>query len=377
MKNIFTLFLFLSSLSIANAQEKEFHLQGMIGGLQNEKLFLYQETGEEVILLDSTITNNGEFSFKGKTNHAFVAQLAYAKYNRAKLFLSPSPMNLLVHKNQFNYEILIGKLTGSKAQNRYEDYLKKHEENKQKKLKIIDTLEATEIQTDTIKKKNLLNDYKQLNQFKKEYFYKFASSPAVSYLLYQDYFAGKIALDELKKYIEVLSKENPNGIYITNLRKRISILEGISERGVIPNIQAKTLKGDIFNLKNSNQNLHLFYIWRAHTPDKNEKHYKALEELQNKLSNLDIELVSIIRNSSYNRLRIPGTNKGELWRPKLNEYQKYIQIESIDKSIDIVKYLDRKTNCFLVDRDGLILYHQDRMDTNLLLSEITKQLSKL
>lgn len=374
MKKFLTLLTFVSVISFVNAQEKEFSLTGMIGGLQNEKLFLYQETGEEVILLDSTITNNGEFSFSGKTDHGFVAQLKCAKFKKAKIFLSPSKMNLLVHKDKFNYKILTGKLTGSQAQDRYEDYLKKQEINTQKKLKIVDALELPEVLSDSIKKNTLLNDYKKLNKFKEEYFYKYASSPVVSYLIYQDYFAAKMDLEKLKKHLEILNMANPNGIYVKNLNKRVSILDGISERKEVPNITGVTLKGENFNLKNAKQNLLLFYIWRAWTPDKNEIHYKALGELQTKLENKNVELVSIIRNSSYNMVRIPGTNKGELWHPTANDSQKYIQIESLDKSVDFVKYLDRSTNIFLVDKNGKILYQQKTFDTKLLLSEITKQL---
>jgi uncharacterized protein DUF4369 len=129
MKKYLTLLLLVSVLSTVNAQEKEFSLKGMIGGLQNEKLFLYQETGEEVILLDSTMTSNGEFSFTGKADHAFVAQLRFAKYKRAKLFLSPSQMNLLVHKDKFERKILIGstrpirRLSG-KTRNQYSEKTK-------------------------------------------------------------------------------------------------------------------------------------------------------------------------------------------------------------------------------------------------------------
>ncbi len=377
MKKILTLLPFLCIFSFVNAQEKEFSLTGMIGGLQNEKLFLYQETGEEVVLLDSTITNNGEFSFTGKTDHAFVAQLKYAKYKKAKIFISPSQMNLLVHKKEFKYKILIGKLTGSKAQDRYEDYLKKQEENNQKKLKIVDALELPEVNSDPIKKKALLDDYKTLNKFKQDYFYKYASSPVVSYLIYQEYFGAKANLEDIKKHLTILNMANPNGIYVKNLNKRVTILDGISKRAEVPNITGTTLKGENFNLKEAKAKLNLFYIWRAWTPDKNEKHYKTLAEIQTKLENKDIDLVSIIRNSSFNMIRIPGTNKGELWRPTLDESQKYIQIESLDKSVDFVKYIDRNINIFLVDQNGKILYHQNKFDANSLLSEITNLLSKL
>ncbi len=377
MKNYLTLLLLFSLLPSVNAQEKSFSLKGMIGGLQNEKLFLYQETGEETILLDSTITNNGEFKFTGKTDHAFVAQLRFDKYKRAKLFLSPSSMNLLVHKDKFKYKMLVGKLTGSKAQDRYEEYLQKLEVNNQKKLKIVDALELPEVLADSIKKKTLLDNYKKLNKFKQEYFYKYASSPVIPYLIYHEYFAGKIDLEGLKDHLKILKMANPHGIYVENISKRIAILDGISERGEVPNITGKTLKGENFNLKKSKRNLHLFYIWRAWTPDKNEKHFTALEKLQSNFENKNIDLVSIIRNSSFNMVRIPGTNKGKLWHPTLKDTRKYIQIESIDKSVDFVKYLDRTINVFLVDRNGHILYHQDTFDTNLLLSEITKQFSKL
>ena len=61
--------------TIGEAQKKQFILNGMIGGLKNQKVYLLKDVGEGKILIDSTQTQNGEFRFHGETNQAFAARL--------------------------------------------------------------------------------------------------------------------------------------------------------------------------------------------------------------------------------------------------------------------------------------------------------------
>lgn len=376
MKNLFLVFIFISISSFkANSQEKDFVLSGMIGGIQNETLFLYQETGENVVLLDSVMTKNGEFQFSGKMEHPFVAQIGLTKNRRAKIFLSPSKMNLLVHKDELKYNFLINKLTGSEAQNRYEDYESKLQKNHQEKLKVANDLELPEVYSDSIKKKNLLAKYKRLNKFKNDYFHNYASSPVVPYLIFQEYFGGKCSLNDVKEYLKTLNIANPNGIYVKNLNKRIEKIEQIFTRNEFPAFSATTLKGKEYNFTEQEAEFCLFYIWRAWTPDKNKSHYQALEQLQTSCEEKGIELVSLIRNSSYNMIPIEGNKKWKQWRPVPDASHKYIEIESIDKSVELLRYIDRKFHAFLVNKKGEILYHQTTFDTNLLISESNKFVS--
>jgi len=376
MKKLFVVFLFISiSIFGAHSQEKEFVLTGMIGGIQSETLFLYQETGENVILIDSVMTKNGEFRFSGKMEHPFAAQIGLTKNRRAKIFLSPSKMNLLVHKTDLKNEFLTKKLTGSQVQNRYEDFQYKLHKNHQAKLRIANDLELPEVNSDSIKRKALLAEYKRLNKFKKEYFHNYASSPVVSYLIFQEYFGGKCNLEDVKKYLKTLEIANPNGIYVKNLNKRVERIEQIFTKNELPVINSLTLKGKEYNSKNRKNQFHLFYIWRAWTPDKNKVHYLALNQLQTTCTKNGIELVSLIRNSSYNMIPVGGIKKWKQWRPKVDPSHEYIEIESMDKSIELLRYMDRKFHAFLVNKDGKIVYHQNTFNTNLLITELTKFVS--
>ncbi len=377
MKNSILIFLFIfTSILNAKAQEKEFILSGMIGGIQDETLFLYQETGENVVLLDSVVTKNGEFQFSGKMEHPFVAQLGLSKNRIAKIFLSPSKMNLLAHENEFKYRFLINKVTGSEAQNRYEDYESKLQKNNQEKLKIANDLELPEVYSDSIKKNTLLSEYKRLNKFKKEYFHNYASSPVVSYLIFQEYFGAKCSLDDVKGYLKTLNIANPNGIYVKNLNKRVETIEQIFTRNELPAVKSNTITGKEYNFADQKEKYHLFYIWRAWTADKNELHYQALNQLQMNCKANGIKLVSIIRNSSYNMTPVEGTKEWKQWRPLVDSTHEYIEIESIDNSVDLIKYLDRQSHAFLVNKEGKILYHQTTFNTNLLISELAKFVSK-
>jgi len=161
---------------------------------------------------------------------------------------------------------------------------------------------------------------------------------------------------------------------VKNLNKRVKIIDGLYEKGEFPNITCNTITGEKFNLEKGKYVL--FYIWRAWTPDQNEKHYQALNELQTTCNKKDVKLVSLIRNSSYNMIRIPGTNKGELWKPKADSSHNYVEIESLDKSVELVRYLDRKFHAFLLDEEGKIIYQQNTFNTKVLLSELAKYVSK-
>ncbi|MBN2595987.1 DUF4369 domain-containing protein [Labilibaculum sp.] len=377
MKKAVVIFIFISGIVFKSySQNTKFILEGMIGGIQNETLFLYQETGENVILLDSVITKNGEFQFTGKTDHAFAAQLGLSKNRRAKIFISPSKMNLLVHKDEFKHNFLIKKLTGSEAQNRYEDFQNKLQKNNQQKLKIANDLELPEVNSDSIKKKMLLAEYKRLNKFKKEYFHNYASSPVVSYLIFQEYFGAKCSLDDVKIYLKTLNIANPNGIYVQNLNKRVETIEQIFTRNEFPDLSSITLKGQEYNFTDRKAQYYLFYIWRAWTTDKNEPYYQALDQLQISCKENGIELVSLIRNSSYNLLPVQGTKEWKQWRPVIDSSHEYIEIESIDNSVDLIKYLDRQFHAFLVNQEGKILYHQNTFDNDLLISQFAKFVSK-
>ncbi|PKQ65738.1 hypothetical protein BZG02_01655 [Labilibaculum filiforme] len=376
MKKIFVAYL-LISICILNvySQEKEFVLKGMIGGIQEETLFLYQETGENVILLDSVTTKNGEFQFSGKTDHAFVAQLGLSKNRRAKIFISPSSMNLLAHQDEFKHDFLIKKLTGSEAQNRYEDFQNKLQKNNQEKLKIANDLELPEVYSDSIKKKTFLAEYKRLNKFKKEYFHNYASSPVVSYLIFQEYFGAKCSLDDVKEYLKTLNMANPNGIYVKNLNLRVEMIEQIFIKQEFPALNSTTINEKAYHFEAQKNKYHLFYIWRAWTPDKNEIQYQALDTLQTICKENGIELVSIIRNSSYNLIPVVGTKDWKQWRPIADSSHQYTEIESIDNSVDLIKYLNRQFHAFLVNNKGQIIYHQDAFDTKLLVSELAKFVS--
>lgn len=75
-------------------------------------------------------------------------------------------------------------------------------------------------------------------------------------------------------------------------------------------------------------------------------------------------------------IRIPGTEMGELWKPTVRPELNCIEIESLDNSVEIIRYLDRQFHAYLLDKDGKIIYHQNKFDTSLLISELSKLISK-
>ncbi|WP_321517075.1 DUF4369 domain-containing protein [Marinifilum fragile] len=376
MNKVICLFLLSITLTIPiHAQQKSFTLQGMIGGLQEEYIYLYKHDGETKELIDSVKTKNGEFKFESPCEQAFVAEFKVAGRKAGKAFLSPTKMNLFVHKNDMNHKFLIGKLKGSPAQDRYEDFQSKLAENNKQKLKIAENLEIPEIQSDSIKKNQFMKEYARLNQFKDEYYYKYASSPVIAYLIYQEYFAAKRSLEYVKEQLKTLKLANPNGMYVNNLQRRVDIIETLQNKGQFPEIKAKTLEGKEYQLSQHKGKPVLLYIWRAWKPEQNQKYYDGIKAITNTFPSL--EVASLIRNSSYNMIRIPGTYKGKTWHPDPQPELNCIEIESLDQSVEIVRFLDRGFHAFLLDKDGKIIYHQDELNTEVLKSQISKHLSNL
>ncbi|WP_282125418.1 DUF4369 domain-containing protein [Marinifilum flexuosum] len=375
MTKVFWLFLFaLISIIPANAQ-KSFTLQGMIGGLQEEYIYLYKYDGETKELIDSVKTTNGEFKFESPCEQAFIAEFKVAGRRAGKVFLSPTKMSLFVHKKDMNHKFLMGKLKGSPAQDRYEDFQAKLAENNKQKLKIAENLEIPEIQCDSIKKNQFMKEYARLNQFRDEYYYKYASSPIVAYLIYQEYFASKRSLEYVKEQLKTLKLANPNGLYVNNLQKRVDIIETLQNKGQFPEINSKTLDGKEYQLSQHKGKPILLYIWRCWFPDRAQEYYDGIKDITSTFPSL--EVVNIIRYSSFARVRIPGTTKSKAWHPEPRPELNCIEIGSLNQNIEVVRYLDRGFNAFLLNKDGKIIYHQNNLNIELLKSQVSSHLSNL
>jgi|GEM_PF-2674362 len=375
MTKVFWLFLFaLISIIPANAQ-KSFILQGMIGGLQEEYIYLYKYDGETKELIDSVKTTNGEFKFESPCEQAFIAEFKLARRRAGKVFLSPTKMSLFVHKKDMNHKFLMGKLKGSPAQDRYEDFQAKLAENNKQKLKIAENLEIPEIQSDSIKKNQFMKEYARLNKFKDEYFYKYASSPVVAYLIYEEYFAAKRSLEYVKEQLKTLKLANPNGLYVNNLQKRVNIIETLQNKGQFPEIKSKTLDGKEYQLSQHKGKPILLYIWRCWFPDRAQEYYDGIKDITSSFPSL--EVVNIIRYSSFARVRIPGTTDTRAWHPEPRPELNCIEIGSLNQNIEVVRYLDRGFNAFLLDKDGKIIYHQNDKNIELLKSQVSSHLSNL
>lgn len=375
MNKVFWLFLFaLISIIPANAQ-KSFSLQGMIGGLQEEYIYLYKYDGETKELIDSVKTKNGEFKFESPCEQAFIAEFKVAGRKAGKVFLSPTKMSLFVHKKDMNHKFLIGKLKGSPAQDRYEDFQAKLAENNKQKLKIAENLEIPEIQSDSVKKNQFMKEYARLNQFRDEYYYKYASSPVVAYLIYQEYFASKRSLEYVKEQLKTLKLANPNGLYVNNLQKRVNIIETLQNKGQFPEIKSKTLDGKEYQLSQHKGKPILLYIWRCWFPNRAQEYYDGIKDITSSFPSL--EVINIIRYSSYARVRIPGTTDTRAWHPEPRPELNCIEIGSLNQNIEVVRYLDRGFNAFLLDKDGKIIYHQNDKNIELLKSQVSSHLSNL
>jgi len=366
----FTILLSFFLLSVFS-QKKDFVLTGMIGKLKDTTIYLYQKSYEGDILLASTKTKNGEFTFKGKIDQAYAVYLCLNKYKRLKFFLSPGFNNILANKKQFNHKFTIGNVKGSRAQDRYEDYIQKLKENNKAKLKIAEALELPEINSDPIKKKKLKEEYTKLSQFRYQYFYKYAKSPVIPFLIYNEYFSKKVDLEYIKKSLVFLRQANPNGFYVNQLEMRLKMTNLLySTGGKFPNFKGKDLQNIDFNLTTTKGKPVLLYIWKAWRPDFNEKHYKALQEIRKAYPNL--KMVNLIRTSSLFKIRDEKTKKIIDWHPKAQPKLNCVEIESIDAQFPFVNYLKHSNIFYLLNKEGKIEYLHEGLNLDQLKTEIKK-----
>lgn len=353
-------------------QLKDVTLSGMIGGLQNEKIALIKDTGESRELLDSIQLKNGEFKWEGKIEQAFAVDLVLPKRRIAQFFLSPGKNNLFVHVKDCQYGFVIGKLSGSPTQDRYEDYHKKLEANKEAKMKVATNLEIPEVNSNPEQKKKLIAEYKKLSQFNATYFKQYASSPVVPYLIFKEFFKKQCSVEFVKEHLAILKQAMPNDIYVRNLDKRIRMKEILEGYGDFPEFEATGLNGKQFKLADTKGKPVLLYIWRAWRPEHNKKHYELLKEIRKTYPNL--QMVNLIRNSSYNTIIVEGKMVWEKWNPEPNKELNCIEIESIDREIDFVGYLERMTIAYLLDENGKIVVNQSKPKLEQLKQELAKHL---
>ncbi len=350
--------------------QKQFILKGTIAGINDKTIYLYKDTGDQLIKMDSTVTEGGMFLFTGNCTQPFVAQLRIAKDKRCRFFISPAKMELRIDADRVAYGFLLNELKGSPAQNRFVAFQQQIAENLKQQQKLLYEMELPEVKGNPANKKVLVEKLNRLKKFKHDYFYRYATSPVVAYLIYQEYFVRKRSLDFLKEKLKFLAQANPQGMYVKNMQKRVRILTAFKENGIFPHMETYTVDGSYFSLEQLRGKKVLMYVWRAWDDKNNQKYYDAVQAVHRQFPNLAI--VNIIRNSSFNVVVDKETKQKKPRKIKVPVFPGCFNIESVDKKLEITQYLDNNVNGFLLDESGNILFHKNDFSTAELLKEISE-----
>ncbi|MFA8434443.1 MAG: DUF4369 domain-containing protein [Marinifilaceae bacterium] len=366
----FLLLLLFPLCSALTAQNRTFKLQGMIGGIKDKTIYLIKDTGEGQELLDSTQTINGMFEFKGETDQPFAARIKTAKYHYLPVYLSPTEMDLLVHKDSIRNKLVPGCLSGSPAQNQYEDYVSKKNAAQKRQLEvsnILDTLNGTQYPQ---KKKALLEEYKQLSRFEMNYILKHATSPVAQHLIYKGLFDRRLHSEDIYKLLDTVPA-NYNSIYVKNLRKRLDMKERMSLGGQFPDIKTRTLTDGNFDLEAMKGKNVLLYIWRAWNSDTEKEHIAELRKLVNQYPKENLEIVSIVRYSSR-RLYFSKSMKKQAYIPKPQLQGLCTEIPSCDGELDFLRYMNRSDNVFLLNPQGIVVFNRNQKEPADLINLLNK-----
>jgi thiol-disulfide isomerase/thioredoxin len=231
MKYLFLHTLVLYSI-VVSAQQ--FTLTGQVSGLQQGKLYLGYMNAEGKRVNDSTLLNNGQFTFSGNINEPVMAFMnlntrltSSDDPNMVSFFLEPTNMTMHMAYNRFKDAVI----TGSTTQNEY-SILQKQQQKFQKRWKIVlDTLSAINKRSNTLYQETkawALSPYQdEWRELSANFIQDHPASYVTAWLLR---FEGDLSTDSLKKlytrFPEKVKQSSFGKVLALDLEKRRTGIPG-------------------------------------------------------------------------------------------------------------------------------------------------------
>lgn len=200
MVKIYTLsaLLFLLFINIGNAQTAQsFHLQGkFIPSGEPRYIYLTYPNNDEKWIRDSSVVDQGSFSFKGVISYPTVAKLSYAQ-TWIDIILEPASMDISIKDVK---DLSTMAMTGSKSQNELSELKGMIRKVELRWKRVIDTLTAVNKRSNATFQEYrdwVLDPYfKEMKEINQQFINKHPLSFASAHVLYV--FARELSTDTLQ-----------------------------------------------------------------------------------------------------------------------------------------------------------------------------------
>jgi peroxiredoxin len=249
-------------LMACNIQDR-FELNGTIGGLSGKKLVLLeQRIDEKFVVVDSVITTDGFFRFKGKLDLPDVYYVSVlGKRGKAMIFLENSRISLTVHGDTMYRPVV----TGSAVHDEYETF----QESVKKIYEKVGDLYAKHnlaMRTGNMEKlKNIEMKIDSIYAEAQEYHQQYLVENPASYIgpfIVQTLQYGKEA-DEIESLLDMLDPSMAGSSLVKTIHRRLKILKKTAVGMMAPEFAQQDSTGRPLSLSSLKGNYLLIDFWAS------------------------------------------------------------------------------------------------------------------
>ena len=353
----------------------EFVITGKITGRDTGHLVIlyYDKTGKFV--KDTTVLNQGAFTFKGFISEPTRAQLigdlkatSMSDPNRTAVFLEPGHMQLELTEGFF----FKAKLSGSNTQTEFDEFHKTEERCrlisdslKTERAAILETIKNQGKSAETDQRFSNLNaKYAALNEEKNKVAIDFFTNRPDSYvsplLMWDANDKDQLTYELIKSSYNKLSDGPKNSLYGKLMDKKIKAKEAVLVGNALPGLVAKDMNGKVFSLEQfKDKNYVLLDFWhKACAPCRVQS--KQLKTLYQLYHTKGLEMISI-----------SWDNDETIWKQAVKEdgigawynmMMKDADVSNGETSVTTRFNIQTYPTIILIDKKGIILYRNDGID---------------
>lgn len=368
------LHLSLFVVAVVAAQEKPFTINGSIKGTTNGYVYLYYGQHNT---LDSSLIENGHFSFKGKLDGPSQAMVAMDRNSRmydkyAQLYLSPGKMQLSLDYNNFSDGVV---LKGSKVQQEA-DILKKMQAPVMEEMKPLSQAydKAGEIYRNAIKAKKdeatlqqlkdqaenakeAMEPYqKQLSKIDDSFMDKYPSSYVTASMM--RYRINEMQLSEAEERYNKLPSQIKNSALGKEIKNEVESLRMGSPGSKAYVFASKELRGEPLSLADYKGKYVLLDFWASWcVPCRRSNPH--LKELYSKYKDKGFEIIGISDDDNNHEAWQKAVEKDQIaiWKHVLRGLDMKKRMAGEKNETDISQYYGIHTlpTKILIDPNGVII----------------------
>jgi thiol-disulfide isomerase/thioredoxin len=247
----------------AQKSGSRFVLKGNVAGLSKGLLYLYYTNAAGISVKDSTVLQNGGFSFTGNVAEPSMAYISLQEHVRndahsVNLFIEPATMTIMLPLQHFRDAVV----TGSRTQEEYAVLLKSKKPIEAKYKKQLDSLRSEKDHDKAAEIRGRLAPYfAEMNEADFSFFKKHPSSRVTVYML--RFHVRTLSMARLQAYYDELGaaqQQTNAGKYLAN---EIQKLQGGSPGSMANNFTTIDIEGKPLRLSDYRGKYVLLDFWAS------------------------------------------------------------------------------------------------------------------